>query len=59
MSNKDAGFTGEWIVRVHGITGPEDADRTWDRIITAIKGQAGLERAEVVFDESRWQGGDF
>jgi hypothetical protein len=52
------GFTGEWIVRVPGLLGPVDADRAWDRIIEAVKG-TGLSGVEVVFDRSRWKGGDF
>lgn len=61
MTNEQAGYTGEWIVRVKGIAGPHDAAYIHDSISRII----GLDRAledretEVIFDESRWQGGDF
>ena len=51
------GFTGEWIVRVKGLAGPQEADEAWDRIIAAVK--SALPDAEIVFDASRWTGGDF
>jgi hypothetical protein len=52
-----AGFTGEWIVRVKGLAGQQEADEAWDRIIAAVK--SVLPDAEIVFDGSRWKGGDF
>lgn len=53
------GFTGEWIVRVAGLTGPEDADAVWDKIIGAIQVAGITHKTTVVFDQSRWKGGDF
>lgn len=52
------GFTGEWIVRVEGIRSPEDASHVDDLIREAIA-SSGLTTPEVLFDESRWEGGDF
>lgn len=53
------GLTGEWIIRVHGITGPEDADTVWDKLIGAVRDAGITHKTEIVFDSSRWKGGDF
>lgn len=52
------GYTGEWIVRVPGIRSPEQAAEAARRVIHAVV-DTGLPGVEVIFDESRWQGGDF
>ena len=55
------GYTGEWIVKVHGLKGPEEAAQAYDLVTEAIGTLDGVlgNRVEVSFDESRWQGGDF
>ena len=58
MSNEQAGLTGEWIVRVRGIKSPEQALETALDIIQAMDG-SGVANWEVIFCDSRWQGGDF
>lgn len=57
--NEPTGFTGEWIVRVQGLSGPEDANAVWDKVIGAIRDAGILHKTDVVFDASRWKGGDF
>lgn len=52
------GYTGEWIVRVPGLTGPEVARYAWDRLHEAIDASA-IPGIELIFDRSRWEGGDF
>lgn len=52
------GYTGEWIVRVPGLNHPEQAAQAARRIIKAID-DLGMPGWEVIFDESRWRGGDF
>jgi hypothetical protein len=52
------GYTGEWIVRVKGLKSPEQAALADDLIREAIE-LDGPPGAEVIFDRSRWQGGDF
>lgn len=56
-----SGFTGEWIVRVKGITTPVEARNVDDAIREAIAEmfphRAG--KVSVLFDQSRWEGGDF
>lgn len=52
-----SGYTGEWIVRVPGLAGPDDVDQAWDRINEAVK-SLGLPGSEVIFDASRWKGGE-
>lgn len=58
MTEESGGFTGEWIVRVTDIKTPEHAALVDDLIQSAIErdGPAG---AVVLFDQSRWKGGDF
>jgi hypothetical protein len=53
-----AGFTGEWIVRVEGIKTPEHAALVEDLIQIAIE-RDGPVNSTVLFDQSRWKGGDF
>lgn len=53
-----SGFTGEWIVRVKDISSPEHAALVDDLIRHTIE-RDGPTGAEVIFDASRWTGGDF
>lgn len=61
MKNNPDGYTGEWIVKVHGLKGPEEAAQAYDLVTEAIDELKHLlgDRVEVSFDASRWQGGDF
>ena len=60
MNQEEQGYTGEWIVRVRGIAGPDDARHLSDAIERAVLAEDFLGReVQVVFDASRWQGGDF
>lgn len=56
-----SGYTGEWIVRVEGLVSPVEAANVDDEIraviATAFPHRDG--RVTVLFDASRWQGGDF
>ncbi len=54
-------FTGEWIVRVEGITGPTEAGNVDDEIrrVVAEAFPRREGKVTVLFDESRWKGGDF
>lgn len=58
MSKESGGFTGEWIVRVTGIKTPEHAALVDDLIRHTIE-RDGPADAVVLFDQSRWKGGDF
>lgn len=55
------GLTGEWIVRVEGITGPPEASNVGDAIREAIESTFPHREGTVtvLFDQSRWKGGDF
>lgn len=52
------GFTGEWIVRVTGIKTPEHAALV-DDLIRFVVERDGPANSTVLFDRSRWKGGDF
>lgn len=56
-----ATFTGEWIVRVEGITGAPEASNVDDAIRAAIDETFPHREGKVtvLFDASRWKGGDF
>jgi len=51
-------FTGEWIVRVPDLSGPQDAANA-DAQIRRCLDVLGLRDVEIVFDASRWKGGGF
>lgn len=56
-----SGFTGEWIVRVEGLTGPEEAGHVDDAVREAVAETFPHRdgKVTVLFDASRWEGGDF
>lgn len=53
-----SGFVGEWIVRIPDLVGPEDVGAADMRIRQCLEALA-IRDVEILFDQSRWKGGDW